>query len=327
MTITGGTAAPTDCILPSTADQATITVRVGIDAYTNGTRDGKLDDYKEVQIVLRNGIRTGTDGSSLVEANDPAVQYFEIGSGDKRAYIKDNLRAGNGFPQGNNAPFRWVRALYEERTGATEAWSKITAGSPHADLEIRGDDINSVTLTPRRIDGLDNDKVYDFKIAMVDVARNTGYYTPQADDQICDSTESNSNSGYAECHTARPSEVVGVLEKPVNCFIATAAYGSPMASEVTTFRAFRDRYLVPTKLGREFIWFYYKNGPIAADFIAKNETLRAVSRAALWAPLEFARFSLAHGLVAAFALLSTIIIAPPALWFGVSRLRGRGPRA
>ena len=100
-----------------------------------------------------------------------------------------------------------------------------------------------------------------------------------------------------------------------------------MAAEVTTFRRFRDHFLLPHKFGRQFIWFYYKNGPIAAKFIAESDTLRAVSRAALWAPLKFAKFSLTYGIAAAFALLSTLILAPPAVWFGARRLRSRGPRA
>ncbi|RYZ69929.1 MAG: hypothetical protein EOP05_14095 [Proteobacteria bacterium] len=333
MTTSSGTTggSDTNCELTSGTDQVSIKIRVGVDAITNGVRGGTLesDESTEVQVILRNGIRADSSGVSILDTADPAVQYFEIGSGDKKAFIKDNLRATSGFPQANNIKFRWVRALYEKReSSTTPVWDRISSGSPHRDLEISGDASTSIDLTPRRIEDLDNNSIYDFKLAMVDAARNVGYYTPLADHLICDGgSASDSPETGPECHTARPSEVVGVLEKSVNCFVATAAYGSPMAAEVTTFRRFRDNFLVPNKFGRQFIWFYYKNGPIAAKFIAESDTLRAVSRAALWAPLKFAKFSLTYGIAVAFALLSTLILAPPAVWFGARRLRSRGPRA
>jgi hypothetical protein len=69
------------------------------------------------------------------------------------------------------------------------------------------------------------------------------------------------------------------------CYIATAAYGSPYATEVDTFRYFRDTVLVKSWFGRVFIAFYYKTSPPLADFIAEREYLKAATRKWLLEPL------------------------------------------
>jgi hypothetical protein len=62
------------------------------------------------------------------------------------------------------------------------------------------------------------------------------------------------------------------------CFIATAAYGSPLESHVMVLRQFRDTYLMKTKLGRAFVQLYYKYSPPIADVIAKHYWMRVVVR-------------------------------------------------
>jgi enediyne biosynthesis protein E4 len=66
------------------------------------------------------------------------------------------------------------------------------------------------------------------------------------------------------------------------CFIATAAFGSPMEPQVQLLREFRDRYLQPHEWGRKLIEAYYTYSPPAAEVVQGKEALRALVRLLLW---------------------------------------------
>lgn len=65
------------------------------------------------------------------------------------------------------------------------------------------------------------------------------------------------------------------------CFIATAAFGSPLAEEVVVLSKFRDRYLVTNALGRSFVSAYYRFGPDAAEVIKDRPVLKKMVRGGL----------------------------------------------
>ncbi len=73
------------------------------------------------------------------------------------------------------------------------------------------------------------------------------------------------------------------------CFVATAAYGSPLTDEIWALRRFRDRYLMTNRAGRAFVDVYYAVGPYAADFIAEHPWLRTTTRIVLTPLVAFAR--------------------------------------
>ena len=62
------------------------------------------------------------------------------------------------------------------------------------------------------------------------------------------------------------------------CFIATAAYGSPMEPHVTILREFRDRFMLTNPVGKAFVELYYTSSPPVADFIASHDTMRFMVR-------------------------------------------------
>jgi hypothetical protein len=144
----------------------------------------------------------------------------------------------------------------------------------------------------------------------IDTGDNVGC---QATDQRGNSRPSDGNGdGTAVCDIGA-FEVVPVVSNngsggsgggssSSGCFIATAAYGSPMAEEVKTLRKFRDAYLLTNPVGRSFVKLYYRYSPAAAAYIARHESLRVASRAVL-SPVVF---SVKHPIIALFLVAALI---------------------
>ncbi len=65
------------------------------------------------------------------------------------------------------------------------------------------------------------------------------------------------------------------------CFIAMAAFGTPMAEEIEALRTFRDRTLLAHEAGEAFVRFYYGVSPPVAEFIQDKELAKAIVRAGL----------------------------------------------
>jgi hypothetical protein len=108
------------------------------------------------------------------------------------------------------------------------------------------------------------------------------------------------------------------------CMIATAAFGSPLAGEVQTLRAFRDRYLLPHAAGRWAVAGYYRASPPLAGTIRQHDALRAATRGLLRPVVWWAHVALASPLVA-LALGGGTLGGGPLL--AVWLLRRRRPRA
>ena len=71
------------------------------------------------------------------------------------------------------------------------------------------------------------------------------------------------------------------IKKRKLCFVATAAFESINAAEVSALRKFRDLHLVKNYGGRLFVRFYYFIGPALAIPVHKIPALRRIVRRAL----------------------------------------------
>ncbi|HOQ89201.1 MAG TPA: hypothetical protein PLO53_06250 [Candidatus Hydrogenedentes bacterium] len=62
------------------------------------------------------------------------------------------------------------------------------------------------------------------------------------------------------------------------CFIASAAWGTPMAREVNVLRSWRDKYLLTSVAGAAFVDVYYRLSPALAEHINHSPLLAALVR-------------------------------------------------
>ena len=92
------------------------------------------------------------------------------------------------------------------------------------------------------------------------------------------------------------------------CFIATAAFGSPLEKHVLILRDFRDRILLNSSAGKEFVQFYYRTSPAIADKIAESEGLRFITRVMSMPVIGVAYLIVHWGMLTTMLLLTIIVL-------------------
>ncbi len=80
------------------------------------------------------------------------------------------------------------------------------------------------------------------------------------------------------------------------CFIATAAFGSPLHPYVGLLRKFRDSYMLTNPMGRWFVTIYYNNSPPIAEIIKDNSVFKAI-----------VKIFLIHAIIVSWAILKTTL--------------------
>jgi len=119
--------------------------------------------------------------------------------------------------------------------------------------------------------GLTPSTTYNYRVSAADAVPNYSAWT---------ATPVSVNTLPAPASQAPATEASTVVDVG-HCFIATAAYGSPMARDVRYLRAFRDQYLLTNKLGQWFVEQYYRLSPALADKLRAHDDWRAMVRFAL----------------------------------------------
>ena len=100
-----------------------------------------------------------------------------------------------------------------------------------------------------------------------------------------------------------------------NCFIATAAFGGPLAPEVMALRRFRDSHLLTNPVGRAFVGVYYASSPPIAEFVRTHQTARAIVRSCISFAILLVTYP-TWALCAMLLLLATLV--------GIGRSPGKG---
>lgn len=304
-------------------------IRVGIDENGNSTLDSG-EDALTINIKVHdpggdaNGDPT-TDfdtnkGCGASSPNNAGICDFTAFPGDNKVFIIDPVEAA-GFPNSGNITFDRLRFYISE----TDFVCQPSESLEPADLNISGTASTSFELDNKVIDRLENGKLYYFRLATVDKANNVNNFM---DDSVItaacgityDCGGSRSVAGIdPNCpYIARPDEVLGLLTEDFNCFIATAAYGSPWDSRLSLLRKFRSEVLAQYDWGKRLINIYYKKGPYAAKWVVDHPWARPLLQFFLWPLWVFAWVSLNWGLSAAI-LLTVFSFGTPLLAFVLTR--------
>jgi hypothetical protein len=108
------------------------------------------------------------------------------------------------------------------------------------------------------------------------------------------------------------------------CFIATAAYGTPMAGEIQILRELRDEYLLASPLGQALVGLYYRVSPPIAEFITEHPSLKPVVRAGLLPAVAMSTMAVNITPVRKTVILALLALVSVTLAVWATRRRSRG---
>jgi hypothetical protein len=109
------------------------------------------------------------------------------------------------------------------------------------------------------------------------------------------------------------------------CFIATAAYGTPMAGEIEILRQFRDEYLLTNPLGQALVGLYYRVSPPMAGFITEHPVLKPIVRVGLVPAVVLTAVVANTTPAEKMAIIGLLVLVSVALAVWATRRRGKGP--
>jgi uncharacterized repeat protein (TIGR02543 family) len=120
--------------------------------------------------------------------------------------------------------------------------------------------------------------------------------------------------------------IMAYFKGAAGCFIATAAYGTPMAEEIQILREFRDEYLLNNAVGRALVDIYYKVSPPLAEFITEHPGLKPIVRAGLSPTVAMSTIAVHTTPAEKMAIISLLALVSVAVAIWATRRRGRDPQ-
>ena len=265
---------------------------------------GDPNNYKSVNTVDENDKVVGQIGISTADDISATIaMLMAVNPGRLPADGKpDDLPLGIVSFKLNVTPGAEVTVtIYLSKAAPSDAhWYKYSPASGWLDCTDRGyarfidDDRTSLLLTLidggfGDADGLANGVIID----------PSGFGTPSA--------SSSSTPGSAGAASGG------------GCFIATAAYGSPLDKHVDILRRLRDNILLPTKWGQGLAKAYYHYSPPVADFIRDHDTARLMAR---WSLLPVVGLSWVALQIGAVSTLLLIFMVLSMGWLFLIKYRG-----
>lgn len=185
---------------------------------------------------------------------------------------------------------------YQESLGPTEVSTNFAAGFGFVDLENKFLSVMAYTnhCTSLGITCTSIGKFSNPRVTHNNIPFGLADFTDAA-------SQMNENFGYvANFRTAvttyapnvSNSCVGGKSGDDVNCFIATAAYGSYLAPEVKFLRTFRSEFLLTFDLGRSFVKWYYSWSPKYVPYIQESSMLRSIARVGIFSLVLMIKYGL-----------------------------------
>jgi hypothetical protein len=167
----------------------------------------------------------------------------------------------------------------------TEISARFTApGDDGLEGTVAGDEVRYLATGEIGEDNFDEGAVASFQAKVVGAGEEQELVV---DELLPRTSYSIGVRAYDECSNVGPVKVFNITTPRPRagevdaCFVATAAYGSLLAGEVSALRLFRDVMLRSHVPGELAVEGYYTFGPLLARVIAPSETLRRAARAAL----------------------------------------------
>lgn len=270
-------------------------LRIYIDKNNNGSLEDDESSAGYVPVTVNLYHPADGDWNVYGTPNSQGIGKFRPYPGDEKFRLED-VDSHTNFPAFTDGKFTGVRVFVSDESLENAAPGLNLDADKSDDLALNSD---GQFADDPIIEGLENGKLYAVRIAMLDEGQNVIQFFPDHDAEAACAAPLNPNT----CdYVVEPSEVLGLLSKDLNCFVATAAYGSSLEPRLKVFRQFRNKILLPTLWGRKFVFSYYKYGPFAARYIANKPVVRSIVQVLLWPLYGFSELALKLGLSIAICI-------------------------